>query len=116
MWDTALDIMFKNIPKGTLRKLPNHADKMLGNGSIKTVSALCNIIQFFTVCVLLTIVQSNLEYRSSKEQDIFGLQIWMPTEINTILECTDCFLGSYVFVPFIGTFYCRQTLCNDSQR
>lgn len=52
MWDTALDIMFKNIPKGTLRKLPNHADKMLGNGSIKTVSALCNIIQFFTVCVL----------------------------------------------------------------
>lgn len=86
--------MFKNILKGTPRKLPNYARKMLGNGSIKTISALCNIMQFSAVCVLFLEPLYGLtwEYRSSKEQSIIRAEIWVQMVMSTTLEYTGCFV------------------------
>lgn len=92
MQDTALDIMFKNTLKGTLRKLPSYAHKMLGNGSFKTISALCDIMQFSAVCVLFLEPLYRVTWSILYSLLLLYLEIWMQTVINTTLEYTDCFL------------------------
>ena len=104
--------MFKNILKGTPRMLPNYACKMLGNGSIKTISALCNIMQFLTVCVpfLEPLYGVTWEYRSSKEQSILRAEIWVQMVISTTLEYTGCFVVlEFLFIlqglSIVDSFY-----------